>query len=277
MHSINQQTQHSFGICKRSFRAVLWLSLAILILACTKKPENRTSDGWIRLFNGKNLDGWTVKFAGHALNENYNHTFRVEDGVLKVSYDQYRQFNNEFGHIFYHQPYSHYRIRAEYRFLGNQVANAPDWAFRNSGIMVHSQAPETMTIEQSFPVSIEVQLLGGNGVDPRPTGNLCTPGTHVVMNGQLITDHCIQSSSATFPGDQWVTVEVEVHGNARVRHSINGVTVLEYKQPQLDPGDPDAQKLIRDDALLLDRGYIALQAESHPVEFRKIELLPLSE
>jgi hypothetical protein len=132
-----------------------------------------------------------------------------------------------------------------------------------------------MAKEQSFPVSIEAQFLGGNGKDERSTGNLCSPGTHVVMNGQLITQHCVNSRSKTYHGDQWVTMEVEVHGDSTIKHIVNGEVVLEYEQPQLDASDPDAQKLIINGEKRLHEGYIALQAESHPIEFRKMELLVL--
>ena len=161
--------------------------------------------------------------------------------------------------------------------MGDQTPGGPDWAFRNSGIMIHSQSPESMRKDQEFPVSIEVQLLGGNGKDERPTGNVCSPGTHIVMDGELITQHCNPSSSKTYHGDQWVSVEVEVHGNESIRHIINGETVLVYEKPQLDDRDPDAKRLIQNGNRMLREGYIVLQAESHPVQFRNIELLPLEE
>jgi len=250
---------------------LLSLCSFIMNISCVGEKEPR----WISLFNGKNLDGWKVKIAGYELHDNYKNTFRVEDGVLKVSYDQYENFNGEFGHLFYKDKFSHYKLRVEYRFVGEQVPGGPDWAFRNSGVMLHCQTPESMTKEQSFPVSIEAQFLGGNGKDERSTGNLCTPGTHVVMNGELITRHCTNSRSKTFHGDQWVTMEVEVRGDSTIKHFINGEPVLEYKKPQLDDGDLDAQKLIINGEKMIRAGYISLQAESHPIEFRKVELMVL--
>jgi hypothetical protein len=124
-----------------------------------------------------------------------------------------------------------------------------------------------------------VQYLGGSGKGARPTGNLCTPGTHVVMGGKLITEHCIESRSKTFDGDQWVTVEVEAHGHGKMKHFVNGDLVIEYEQPQLDGSDPDALKLAaeRNGDKKLTGGYISLQAESHPIEFRKVEIFPLEE
>jgi hypothetical protein len=241
---------------------------------------NRAAQGksrFISLFNGRDLQGWKVKITGHELNDNYGNTFRVEDGILKVCYDQYDKFEGKFGHIFYKDKFSHYILRLEYRFTGEQTPGGPGWAFRNSGVMLHCQSPASMTQDQSFPVSIEVQLLGGNGRDERSTGNLCTPGTHVVMDGKLVTTHCISSSSKTYHGDQWVTMEVEVHGNSVIRHIIDGQTVLEYEKPQLDENDGDALKLINNGDKMLHEGYISLQAESHPVEFRKVEILRLNQ
>lgn len=253
----------------------------LLMLTCSLLSVQAFGAGhedWRPMFNGKNLDGWTVKITGHEVGVNHGNLFRVEDGVLKVSYDQYEKFDGDFGHLFYNQPLSNYVIRVEYRVVGDQTPGGPGWALRNSGIMVHGQTPESMRVEQSFPVSIEVQLLGGDGKNERSTGNLCTPGTHVVMDGELKKQHCITSSSKTFHGDQWVTAEVEVHGSGTIRHLINGEVVLEYEKPQLDPSDPDAKMRVPDDGnLLLAGGTISLQAESHPYEFRSVAWRPLAD
>lgn len=255
----------------------------VLMVATTARAADRPvaetaqKEKWIQLFNGKDLQGWKVRITGYELGDNYKSTFRVEDGVLKVVYDGYDKFDGKFGHLFYHQPFSHYVLRVEYRFVGKQVPGGPGWALRNSGIMIHGQSPESMRKDQQFPVSIEVQLLGGSGKGTRPTANLCTPGTHVVMGGKLVTQHCNSSRSKTYHGDQWITVEVEVHGNKLIRHIIDGKTVLEYARPQLDESDPDARKLIKEGNKMLDGGTISLQSESHPVEFRKVELRKLGD
>lgn len=232
---------------------------------------------WIQLFNGKDLDGWRVKITGYDLDDNFGDTFRVEDGVLKVGYDQYEKWDGKFGHIFYDKPFSNYVLRLEYRFTGDQVPGGPGWAFRNSGIMIHGQSPESMEKGQNFPVSIEVQLLGGKGSGDRPTGNVCSPGTHYVMDGKLVTSHCKNSTSKTYHGDQWVTIEVEVRGNESIKHVIDGETIFEYSQPQLDEKDGIARKLIKDGDKMLYGGSISLQSESHPIEFRKVELRVLED
>ena len=235
---------------------------------------------WVQLFNGKDLTDWTIKFAGSDAGVNLHDTFRVEDGLLKVRYDKWPGFAKQFGHIFHRDPYSHYLLAAEYRFVGEQVAGAgPDlaWALRNNGLMLHSQAPKTMLKDQDFPISVEVQLLGGlaNG-KPRTTANLCTPGTNVVMNGKLETRHCINSKSKTYEGDQWVRVEVLVLGNELMRHMVEGEAVLEYTNPQIGGGNvAPVDPAIKVDGTPLSSGYIALQAETAPVDFRKVELLNL--
>lgn len=232
---------------------------------------------WISLFNGKDLKGWHPKITGYEFDENFGNTFRVEDGLLKVRFDRYERFDGRFGHLFYETPFSHYRLRIEYRFVGEQAPGGPGWALRNSGIMLHCQPPKTMRKDQDFPVSIEAQILGGPGTGRRPTANVCTPGTHIVMDNRLITQHCTNSKSETYHGDQWVTMEVEVHGNGTIKHLVNGQVVLAYERPQLDENDADAKNLIKDGNTMLRQGYIALQSESHPIDFRKVELMPLEE
>jgi hypothetical protein len=238
------------------------VAAALVLAVCAAAIAQEGKDeGYIALFNGKDLKDWQVKIKGYALGENYGNTFRVEDGVLKVSYDQYPEFGDRYGHLFYKHPFTNYRLRIEYRFVGEQAKGGAGWAFRNSGVMIHGQKPETMRKDQEFPVSIEVQFLGGRGTGERPTANLCTPGT--------------DSTSKTYHGDQWVTVEVEVRGNT-IKHIIDGETVLSYNDPQLDPKDPDAKAMLDAGApKLLTGGTISLQSESHPVEFRRVELLEL--
>lgn len=243
--------------------------------ATPKNDPNRQE--WIQLFNGKNLDGWTPKFSKYDLGVNFNDTFRVENGVLQVRYDKWAKFDNEFGHMFYKDPFSHYRIAAEYRFVGDQVAAGPGWARRNNGLMLHSPHPKTMLKDQDFPISIEVQLLGGLGDGkPRTTANLCTPGSNVVMNGKLHTAHCTNSTSKTYDGEQWVRVEVEVHADERVRHIVEGVSVLEYAKPQMGGGAvAPVDPAVKVDGTPMTGGYISIQAETAPTDFRKIEVLNL--
>jgi len=242
------------------------LAAAVALTVISAVTGGEPAEGeWIQLFNGKDLTGWTPKFKGFEAGVNYNDTFRVEDGLLTVSYEKYDGFGGHFGHLFYKKPFdAPYRLRAEYRFVGDQVKNGPGWAWRNNGLMLHGQSPESMDKNQSFPNSIEVQLLGGKEKGQRSTANVCTPGTHIVMKGTLTKQHCINSSSKTYRGDQWVTVEIEV-GKDTIKHICDGKVVLQYDKPQLDDGT------------LLTGGTISIQAESHPCQFRKIEVMKLEE
>lgn len=262
--------------------SVIALSGIILIFSSCASKSNQAAkqeageEKWVQLFNGKDLNDWQIKFKGEELGVNYNNTFRVEDGLLRVSYENWPEWNGKFGHIFYKGEFSHYRLRAEYRFVGEQVKNGPGWAFRNNGLMIHGQPAETMELDQDFPVSIEVQLLGGNGTDERSTMNLCTPGTNVVMDSVLVEQHCNNSTSKTYHGDDWVTVEVEVHGGEIIRHFVEGEEVLHYEKPQLDPRDSSYTKLLNlYGDIVITKGTISLQAESHNTDFRKIEVLKL--
>lgn len=248
-------------------RYILFSSILLLfatMMACNEgNTQSQSDEEWEQLFNGQNLDGWDLKITGYELNDNAYNTFRVEDGLLKVRYDEYDEFTGQFGHIFYDKPFSHYRLKVEYRFIGEQAPNGPEWALRNNGIMFHSQSAQTMELDQDFPASIEYQMLGGDGEEERSNGNICTPETHVVVDGELITDHCISSNGPTNHGEDWVTAELEVHGDRLARHIINGETVIEYTSPQLDSGQ------------IISGGYFALQAESHPTDIRSVEILNL--
>ena len=233
---------------------------------------------WVPLFNGKDLSGWTIKIAKRPLGENHANTFRVEDGILKVNYDGYEKFDGQFGHLFSNLAYSHYILRLEYRFEGKMMPDAPNYVNLNSGIMLHAQPPQSMRFDQGFPASLEMQFLADEGKGARATGNLCTPGTHVEMNGALVTKHIVKSSAPTFPAGEWVKAEVEVRGNQEIIHRVNGVEVLRYQRPQLDPKNDNAPATDQIDLggnRMLSYGHIALQAEGQPVWFRKIELKSL--
>lgn len=244
---------------------LMLLGATIFLSSCSSKNNAE----WEQLFNGKDLNDWQLKITNHPLNDNFANTFQVKDGNIEVRYDGYTDFDQQFGHLFYKKPYSSYLFATEYRFVGDQVKGGPGWAYRNSGIMIHGQDPSTMTLDQDFPNSIEVQLLGGDGTNPRSTANLCTPGTQYVLDDEIIRQHCANSTSKTFHGEQWVRVEVLALRDSLIVHYVNGEEVMRYTKPQLDP--VKGQK----EGKLLTGGSISLQSESHPVDFRKVEIVNL--
>jgi hypothetical protein len=260
-------------IFRKAFSCVTTvLSLGICSLAgATEAP-------WVPLCNGRNLDGWTPKISGHPLGENFANTFRVVDGMIQVSYEGYEKFNAQYGHLFTNIPYSRYILRMEYRFTGKMMGDAPSYVNLNSGLMIHAQSPQSMDFNQGFPASLEFQFLADEGKGKRGTANVCTPGTNLELDGKLVTQHIVESSSPTFPAEEWVKVEIEVHGSEEVIHRVNGVEVLRYQRPQLDPRDqmaPASALLKMGAPKLLESGFIALQAEGQPVWFRNIELKSL--
>ncbi|MBT5072824.1 MAG: DUF1080 domain-containing protein [Kordiimonadaceae bacterium] len=262
---------------KTSFKyllAFLFINLTGIIAAHSQQGK------WISIFNGKDLDGWTIKFSGQEIDVNFRDTFRVEEGMMRVVYDNYVTFDEAYAHIFYKEKLSHYRLKFDYRFTGDQVAQSEEWNIRNSGVMFHSQSPESMYFDQDFPASVEAQLLGGLGEGPGPrqgerhTGNICTPGTDFHIQGVLMSEHCYNSTSKTYNGDQWVNLEIEVRGDEIIRHFINGELVFDYEKTRIIPAEEDSAHFITE-ALPLKDGYIALQAESHPIDFKNIMLMKL--
>ena len=243
-----------------------WRIPCLFLLATLSSGVHaRDQEEWVQIFNGRNLDGWIPKIRGHEAGVNFGNTFRVANGVMQVGYEAYEgPFNARFGHIFYKRPYAYYILVVEYRFVGEQAEDGPEWALRNSGIMLHSPAPETMRRDQDFPISIEVQLLGGDGERERTTMNLCTPGTNVVIDGKLDTRHCIKSRSKTYHGEQWVRAEVMVLGSSVIRHIAEGEVVLEYEMPQIGGGNVDGPRSGGQAGRRVARERLHLPAEREP-------------
>ena len=272
-------------------KRTVFLILSLLGWLACDKTTTMDQQEWFSLFNGKDLSDWTIKFANQDLDVNYQNTFRVQDSMIRIAYDQYDNFDNAYAHMYYNKPYSYYKLRFDYRFTGEQVKGGEDWNVRNSGIMLHSQSAESNDFGQYFPVSIEIQLLGGLGEGERSTGNVCTPGTALVMDGKVDYRHCISSNSKTYHGDDWVSAEVVVLGGESIAHLIENDTVLKYKSPQIGGGftrpnwgdeDWTSRGVVESKDLwiaregeVLTQGYISLQAESHPIDFKNIQILDL--
>lgn len=257
---------------------ILALVISVGLISCGSNAQTTNNKDWQSLFNGENLDDWIVKIHHHEVGDNYANTFRVtDDGVIQVNYDSYDEFNERYGHLFYKEPFSSYHLKFEYRFTNQWLEDAPDYTYRNSGVMFHSQDPHTILKEQDWPISVEYQMLAAEEEgEARPTGNMCSPGTEVFYEGEMDPRHCINSSSDTYQWDEWVRAELIVYGDSLVIHKVNGEKVLEYTKPQIGGGvangyDPD----IKVDGKALTEGYIGLQAEGQGVEFKNIRIKEL--
>jgi len=256
---------------------VISLSLMLFVYSCKSVFSPNQKREWTNLFNGNDINDWVVKINGHETGDNYGNTFRVEDGIIKVRYDKYDSFKNRFGHLYYKTPFSYYHLKLEYRFTGEFFKGGPEYARRNSGIMFHSQDPHTMPKDQNWPISVEMQFLAGlDDGKPRTTGNMCSPGTKIVYEGKLDDRHCINSNSKTYGMEEWVKAELMVWGDSLVKHIINGDTVMRYSKPQVGgnvvTGYLPQYKI---DGTLISKGFIALQSEGQPIDFRQIEIKEL--
>lgn len=249
------------------------LIILIWILTGCNQKSPRESE-WINLFDGKDLNDWVVKIHHHDAGVNFGNTFRAEEGIIKVRYDQYDDFNDQFAHLYYKTPFSRFHLKLEYRFTGELQKGAPEYTLLNSGVMFHSQDPQTMPKEQNWPISVEMQFLAGLGDGkPRPTGNMCSPGTDIMYQGKLYPGHCLSSSSKTYDRDAWVRAELVVWGDSLITHIIEGDTVLQYSKPTMGGGVVNGyDSTLWKPGKPLISGYIALQSEGQPIDFRNIQL-----
>ncbi len=256
--------------------------LLLALCAGAANAQDVKAGPWRSLFDGKTLSGWTAKVAKHPAGENYRQTFVADHGVIRVSYANYDKLEGQFGHLFYNTPFKAYRLKLTYRFLTEGgLADTPSWARSNSGVMFLSQSPESMTVEQPFPVSVEFQLLGKDGDAPRPTGAVCTPGLTITIDGAKVKEHCTPPAKApTIPDGTWVQVELEVLPNGEITQKINGIAVHHYAGVTLDPDDTVAggakPYILARGAQPVTEGYIALQSEGHPIEFKDIQIQELT-
>ena len=261
---------------------ILFLLVVLLSIGCKEKKkqgentqEVQPENAWVSIFNGKDLSGWTMKINGYPLGENFGDTFKVEDSILKIRYDEYGpEFGERFGALFFDKELSSdYRLKVEYRFVGETAPGAPEWGYRDSGVQIHTQPPATVKLNQGFPICLEYNLHGGNGTEERPLGAICGIGMKVEIDGVRSDLFCNPAKvSKTFHGDQWVTVEIDVR-DGKMKHFVNGEEILSYSNPTYDPKNEFAQAFIKEGDSTVKSGYISLQSNSHPIDFRKIELL----
>lgn len=237
------------------------------------KLAPQDSRKWVSLFNGKNLSNWKPKITGYPLGENFGNTFRVKDKILSTRYDQYDSFNNRFGALYYDKKFTNYRLKVEYRFAGELTPGAPAWGFQDGGVQYHCQPPATVGLNQQFPVCLEYNFHGKKDATERPTGEICVSGIYIEMSGARNKSNCTPPMvKRSFAGDQWVTAEVEVK-DGKITHFVNGEQIIQFENPRFDSTHKEAKKFIIAGNDKVTEGYISLQSNSHPMDFRKIEIM----
>jgi hypothetical protein len=234
---------------------------------------------WQPLFDGRTLNGWTPKVVGYPAGEDPLQTFRVKDGVIYVSYDKYGgKMDGRWAHLFYKEPFKAFHLSLDYRFVGEEMLPLRPTPV-NSGVMFDSQSPESMALGQGYPIAVEGQLLGAYPAGPpRFNGSFCTMGTKIFGQDKDL-GHCVASSVAPASMGTWVHYELEVTADGHASESIDGKSTVSVDRVELDPSFTrfPIKNLIEaaNGRLQLNGGYIALQSEGHPIEFRNIRIMPL--
>ena len=221
-------------------------ALAVVTLLCSptvaKEPKS------VRLFNGKDLSGWHVDVPKMDNAPDVKSPFIVREGML-VS------LGSPGGHLITDEKYENYRLEVQYRFAGKPG---------NCGVLVHASEPRSLY--KMFPKSIEVQMMNQNAGDfwcicediavpdmeerrgPKEKWGVTEGKARRIVN---LTD------GSERPVGQWNTMIIECLKD-EVKVWVNGELVNHGFEST-------AQK-----------GQIAVQAEGSEVEFRKLELTPIT-
>lgn len=247
--------------------ACVLVPLSLASPAASQDFSKVPASDWIRIFNGKDLEGWVKKIRTHPVGEDPYNTWYVKDSLLWVDYSKYTApFNYRFGHMAYEKrKFSYFLLRAVYQFWGSQPPTAPSEGKQNNGLMFHSESMSAMARDAQFPASAEVQLLGENNNQNTEgtTANFCCVGATMVVNGNRI-DGCWKAAPRNIKGLPWVKVEVLILADSVGKHMVEGDTVMRY-----------TKILAKRDGKPLREGYIAIQAESAPTYFKTLEVLDL--
>src|SRR6476619_325913 len=224
----------------------VYISIIFLLVACAARHSQQMN----YLFNGKDLTGWHANIPAKDTNAAAPDAFVIRDGMLV------RRGLPE-GHLISDSEYKHYRMVAEYRFTGKPG---------NCGILVHASKPRALY--GMFPQSIEVQMEHENAGDfwcivedievpdmekrrPRKEGEKWGGSEGDARRILNLTDNSEK------PVGEWNTMIIEARDRA-IKVWVNGDLVNEGSK------------------CTADRGKIALQAEGSEVEFRRVDIGPLS-
>ncbi|NLZ94637.1 MAG: DUF1080 domain-containing protein [Bacteroidales bacterium] len=223
----------------------LFLLVALFILsACTEKqPESKS------LFNGTDLSGWHADVPVMDNDPEAINPFIVRNGLL-VS------LGTPLGHLITDDQFENYRLEVEYRFSAEPG---------NCGVLVHASTPRALY--DMFPKSMEVQMEHKNAGD-----FWCIAEDITVPNME----------SRRGPKEGWGTTDGK---QRRIKKLTDGAEkpVGEWNNMVIECLNDEVKVWVN--SILVNYGYdctaqkgqIALQAEGSEVEFRKIEMTPITE
>jgi filamentous hemagglutinin family protein len=213
---------------------VLAVSLACALLSGCHGASQKAEANRVALWNGKDFTGWKRVLADPAVN--VDDVWKVRDGVLHCA-------GKPNGYMRTESKYSNYQLHVEWRWPDKPA---------NSGVFLHLTEPDRV-----WPSCLECQL------QARSAGDLILMnGTGLTVNGVSRQDASRQfvsiakkSSSSEKPAGEWNSYDIYCVGGL-VRVVVNGVVQNEGAgaTPQI--------------------GYIALQSEGGPIEFRNVYLVP---
>lgn len=226
------------------------LLLLLLVSMGPQSDQVVTPDRVTPLFNGKDLSNWDADVPARDTNPNAPASFIIRNGML-VS------LGKPEGHLVTKEQYRDYRLEAEYRFAGKPG---------NCGILVHASRPRALY--KMFPQSIEVQMMSGDAGDfwciqenievpdmekrrPRKAGEKWGGAEGDARRILNLTD------KSEKPVGEWNTMAIEARGRT-LKVWVNGDLVNEGSNATAD------------------HGKIAVQAEGAEVEFRRLEIGPLT-
>ncbi len=231
------------------------MMLVILLLLCAPAFAGSPKLGpKIRLFNGKNLDGFYTYLDKHGKNNDPDHVFRVEHGAVHVS-------GAEFGYFITEKEYGDYYLHVVFRW-GDQTHDPRHGKARDSGVLFHVNGEDKV-----WPHSIEFQMIEGG------TGDIILVGdTTLTVKGETKSKGRFDrfgkgpwkdeagyrdpQNEVERPHGQWNCLELWAVGGT-MRYYVNHKLVNEGTGSSLT------------------RGRILFQSEGAEVYFKTMELRPV--
>jgi hypothetical protein len=213
------------------------LALFLVLTASIARADDK--DGWIDLFNGKDLAGWVVdgptEYKDKADGNKAKPLWTVQDGMIRTA-------GAAFGFLRYDRELSDFILRVDYRLVKEKGAN--------SGIGIRTRAFDAKQSTATRPsfYSYEVQLL--DDADAKPTAH---------TTGSLYR-YVAPTKAAHKPAPEWNTVEIECVG-PKVRINFNGTDTLVF--------DQSTDEKLKGKPL---KGYVCLQSHSKQAEFKSARM-----